>query len=103
MQPGNKTCIIGATYEHQYQNDQPNLEQAALELLPKAAALYPPIDKAQVLLAKAALRVTTPNHLPLVAKISPKEWIITGLGSKGLLYHGLYAKKLAQLIYHSFA
>lgn len=91
-------AIVGATYEHQFNNEFPDQERAAQELLPKAIELLPMLQKAKIISVKAALRASTPNHLPLFGRISNKEWYLSGLGSKGLLYHALYAKKLVDLI-----
>jgi len=31
-------------------------------------------------------------------KIDPKTWVFTGLGSRGMLYHAMCGKKIAELI-----
>lgn len=98
MHKDNTRCLVGATYEHTFDSPYPD-EKAIQELLPKAIALYPALKDAPVVDVKAGLRATTPTHLPLIKQLSKNEWIITGLGSKGMLYHSLYAKKLVELIF----
>jgi glycine/D-amino acid oxidase-like deaminating enzyme len=43
-------------------------------------------------------RLAGPDHLPYLSKISPKTYVFTGLGSKGLLYSTLLAQKLVERI-----
>lgn len=95
MNRDNKSCILGSTYERSFNSTEPDLTTAIQEILPKAAALIPVLANSTILSCRAGIRVSGPDHLPLIQKISPKVWVFTGLGSKGLLYHALYAKKLA--------
>lgn len=101
--PKTKSCIVGATYERGFKNEAPVLDVAANELLPKATALVPALQNAAIIDCRAGVRASTPSHLPVVTSISlgagfPNCWIITGMGSKGLLYHALYAEQLAKNI-----
>lgn len=99
MNRDHKSCIIGSTYERGFTSDGPDLSIALDEILPKAASIIPDLASAKVLGARAGVRVSAPDHMPLIKQISSKIWIFTGLGSKGLLYHALYAKRLADLIH----
>jgi glycine/D-amino acid oxidase-like deaminating enzyme len=41
------------------------------------------------------------NHegrLPIVAHLRDDIYIYTGLGSRGLIYHGVFAKKLSEML-----
>ncbi len=98
MNRNNKSCIIGSTYERTFTSSAPNIEVAMTEILPKAVALIPLLAEAEVLGCRAGIRVSSPGHLPIIQQISPRIWVFTGLGSKGLLYHALYAKKLVKAI-----
>lgn len=40
-------------------------------------------------------RLAGPGHLPLIAQLTSKSYLFTGLGSKGLLYAAFLGKKLA--------
>ena len=49
-----------------------------------------------VLGAKAGVRVTNPAHyFPIVEKLDERSWVVTALGSRGLLYHAYLAEQLA--------
>ena len=76
---------LGGTYERDFTNDQPSLETAVSLLQPDS----------KVLDCRAGIRVTNPAHyFPILQQINPKTWVITALGSRGLLYHTYLAKKL---------
>lgn len=92
------TCIAGATYERDFNSTLPDVDYAAKDILPKAAALIPAVQGASILGCKAGIRASTPDHMPIIQKVDHKCWVITGMGSKGLLYHALYAEKLALMI-----
>lgn len=87
-------CLAGSTYERKFASELPDPDFAKRELLPKIAALFPPLAEAKVIDVRAGLRASAPNHLPLIGQFGKKLWAITGMGSKGLLYHAYYAKKL---------
>lgn len=95
MSEDNKRCFVGATYEKNFGSPDVDVEFAKGDILPKATALFPPLKTSAILGCKTGLRSSTPNHLPLLQEIQPNCWVIAGMGSKGLLYHGLYAQKLA--------
>lgn len=98
MLPDKKRCLVGSTYEKQFATAAADVAVAKAEILPKLASLYPPLDGAEILACRAGIRVSTPQHLPLLQKVSARCFVIAGLGSKGLLYHALYAKKLCDQI-----
>lgn len=100
MNPGNKTCIVGATYERQYESSRPDMPIAKQEILAKLSFL-PKLQQAPVLGCRAHFRVSTPNHLPVVKQLNRRTWVLTGMGSKGLLYHALFAQELAHKILSS--
>ncbi len=92
-------CQIGSTYERQYSTTAPD-PAAALPLLEKAAAFYPPARNFEVLEIRSGVRISpTVGYKPIVQKVSPKAWVFTGLGSRGMLYHALLGKELAAEIY----
>lgn len=98
MNQDEKSCIAGATFERNYLSDAPDQRKAEAEIMPKIEALIPGLKNAKIINCQAAFRVSSKNHLPLIQEINPRLYIFTGLGSKGLLYHGLYAKKLCEMI-----
>jgi glycine/D-amino acid oxidase-like deaminating enzyme len=94
MNETDRTCLVGATFEKGYKHIEPNPEIAKAETLPKAIAMLPAIESVQLVNCHAGLRAVTPTHLPLMQQVSEQVWVLTGMGSKGLLYHALMAKKL---------
>jgi len=91
-------CQVGSTYEREYSSQEPEPEKA-MELFKKTALFYPPAKDFEVLEIRAGVRITRKEgYRPIAAKIAPKAWIFTGLGSRGLLYHAYIGKALAEAI-----
>jgi glycine/D-amino acid oxidase-like deaminating enzyme len=77
-------CHIGATYERDFIDESACLETATELLKPET----------KVLDCKAGIRVTNPAHyFPMIEQINPKTWVITALGSRGLLYHAYFGNQ----------
>lgn len=98
MDPSKESVWAGATFERHFKTESIDLVEALSILLPKVEALYPPLKREKILECHAALRASTPDHQPLWGKIDDRISYLTGLGSKGLLYHSLFAKQLADLL-----
>lgn len=91
-------CQIGSTYEREFKNSLPD-PIIALPLKEKVALFYPPARDFEVIAIKAGVRISPiDGYRPIVAKVSDKAWVFTALGSRGLLYHALLGKALAQFI-----
>lgn len=88
--------IGGATFEHSFEDGEENLPFATARLLPPLSQLYPPLRSAKISGSFAAIRAMGPHHHPLVKEVRPHQWIFSGLGSRGLLWHALLAQKLAR-------
>ncbi|XVF48471.1 hypothetical protein PTKIN_Ptkin03bG0192900 [Pterospermum kingtungense] len=112
---GNRSLCMGSTWEWKSRNSSPNVStdeatNALEELLPKASAIYPGIKGWTVARARAGLRAMpplTPNgSLPLLGCVNNfvgdnlkcKYWLLGGLGSRGLLYHGWLGKLTAEAV-----
>ncbi|CAH8360197.1 unnamed protein product [Eruca vesicaria subsp. sativa] len=114
---GPRDIHMGSTWEWQSRNYSPDVSaeevsKALAELLPKASAVYPDIDKWEFAGARAGLRamppVTSHGSLPLLGCVdqllgaaeggSCKFWVFGGLGSRGLLYHGWLGKLIAKAV-----
>jgi glycine/D-amino acid oxidase-like deaminating enzyme len=94
-----KRCIVGATFERDFTDASPHLETAQKEIFSKVLPFFPSLQKARILSCRAGLRVSTGGaHLPLVDRLHKKLWVITGLGSKGLLYHAYLGQLLANAV-----
>ncbi len=94
MHPDGTSCLAGATYEREFTTEEPDTETARRLLLPKILPLVPQLENAKVLFCEAGIRAFLPGHLPKIFHPDEKNWIITGFGSKGLLYHALFAEDL---------
>lgn len=115
---GPRNLHMGSTWEWQSRNYSSDVSaeeasRALAELLPKASAVYPEIDKWEFAGARAGLRamppVTSHGSLPLLGCVnqligaaeagrSCKFWVFGGLGSRGLLYHGWLGKLMANAV-----
>lgn len=88
------SIYVGATYER---NQDVCLDTAAAvaDLEPKANVLLPGLGSLRVSGVKAGLRVLSRGHyLPQVGHVKGSTWVMTGLGSRGLLYHSYFAAML---------
>lgn len=94
-------CIIGATFERDYASAEPDRNLAEKELLIPLIEEIPCFANAKVQFCKAGLRAMTPSYYPHCQRISDKCWIAAGLGSKGLLYHGLLGEELAFALFNT--
>ena len=94
-QPDGMKCIAGATFERNYLSEGPDLIVATNDILPKIQEIFPEINSAHITGCRSGIRASAARHQPLMTQVNQKSWILTGMGSKGLLYHALYAEKLA--------
>lgn len=95
MKEGENKCIAGATFERNFNTENPEIEVALQEILPKMHPFLPELIPPLTLECHSGMRASTPSHQPILEKINEKTWLLTGMGSKGLLYHALYAERLA--------
>jgi glycine/D-amino acid oxidase-like deaminating enzyme len=87
------TCYVGATYERGYTHDLPDLPQAL-----KGLEGHFPEFCTTILDCRAGIRVVNRTHyLPIAQKLSEKLYILTGMGSRGLLYHAHFTKLILML------
>ena len=95
-----KTCIAGATFEREFKDDKPNTEVAYGLIKEKLLPFFPALNKAEILDCYAGIRAMPPTEraFPYLGKVQEKYWFVTGLGSKGLLFHGYLGDILAQAI-----
>ena len=90
------TLIAGSTYEHAFDHVDPT-ERHTAAILRKATHLLPRLADAEVIEARAGVRVTVPGiRLPMVGPLPGcrNVWIFTGFGAKGLLTAPLAAREL---------
>ncbi len=88
-------CTVGSTYEHRFLNLEPTAE-GRTELLEKVGSFYPPAHQFEVVSQAVGVRMCPRyGYRPLMEQINPRLWVFMGLGSRGLLYHGILGKRLA--------
>lgn len=95
-----KTMVqAGATFEHHFDNERPDLDLAKQTILPDIVQMVPCLEKASIVQVQAGIRAMPLQRAPpIVKEVSTGLFVLTGLGSKGLLYHAPMAKKLALLV-----
>jgi glycine/D-amino acid oxidase-like deaminating enzyme len=87
-------CHFGATYERQFTSKEPCLQTALEHLKPKMENFFSPTT---ILDCKAGVRVAAQGHYrPILEQLNPKTWVLTAMGSRGLLYHAYFAEMLSQ-------
>ncbi len=95
MDESGERCVVGATYERAFADETFDLEVAKADLLPDVIRLFPELAESQILGGAAGFRASPPGQrLPLIKQMGSKLFGLTGFGSRGLLYHALYAKQL---------
>lgn len=90
---------VGSTYEREELSFEPRKEKAIALIKKHMQPFFPDFDNMQFIDCKAGIRVTSSvNNLPIVKRLSEKKYLFTALGSRGLLYHAFYGKKLAEIV-----
>ena len=86
-------CQLGSTYDEKF--DSKNAEA----LRGRIGAFLPAAKDFEIVEIRSGVRIAPlQGYLPLVTQIAPKAWVFSGLGSRGLLYHALYGKELAEQV-----
>ena len=98
------TVVVGATFEHAFEHARPTPEGVA-ELRARAAELAPALARAEVVEARAGVRLTvptsaSPRRLPWLGPLDAdgRRWVFGGLGAKGLLTAPLLASWLPRAL-----
>jgi glycine/D-amino acid oxidase-like deaminating enzyme len=93
-----ESCFVGSTFEKTFSHDSVDYNQSCRELVAKAVEMFPPLKNFALLNSYAGVRCVTPQRRPMIAQVSSRVWVYTGMGSKGLLYHALLAEELVAQI-----
>lgn len=84
-------CQVGSTYEHTLEPDP----KKAVDLIEKVSLFYPPAKDFKIVEIRSGKRIAPrEGHQPIVAQVSSKTWVFTGLGSRGMLYHAFLGADL---------
>lgn len=93
--------LVGAT--HEFKTTPLDREEVISELRQRTASLLPwnEVNMESITLT-SGVRVQSERgrtgRRPIVGRLSEKEWIFTGLSSRGLLYHALYGDILIDAV-----
>lgn len=88
-------CLVGSTYEHTEKPDP----QKALALIDQVSQFYPLAKSFKIREICSATRISPKvGYKPLLQQMDPRTWVFTGLGSRGLIYHALFAKDLGHMV-----
>ena len=91
--------FIGSTYEREFADKNPEPKKVE-ELLHKVGQFFPKIDQIKILETKANVRLArTDSYLPYLKRVDTKTVLFTAFGSRGLLYHAIFAKLIAESIF----
>lgn len=93
-----RSICLGSTYERGYLSEDPDPEHAKSAIFPKVEEFWPDLLSGDIESVAAGIRATTQSSYPIVARFPNNRWAITGMGSKGLLYHAWIAQKVATSI-----
>lgn len=95
LAPFSDKVVIGSTYERAFESEDPCYEKA-MELLKEPLHLhFQPYHVHTPKDVVSGVRVAHPNfNHPKIIKKTEKLFVVTGLGSRGLLYHGFLGKIL---------
>lgn len=87
--------FIGSTYERDFSSIYP--DEKANNLIEQVAKFVPEVKQFQILGKMAGVRVSQKeSYLPYIKQMDRKTWVYTGFGSRGLLYHALYAQMFSK-------
>lgn len=96
----NNLCYIGSTYEHQFLTDAPCMGVATQEIFSRVGQFLPSYGSFFVYECLSGIRVSSQKTcLPCAGRLKKHLWVLTAMGSRGLLYHGLMGKYLAAAIF----
>ena len=94
---GQSEHCVGATFDRSRQQalELEEDNRANLALVNKVLQQPAWFNEAFVTSAKAGVRATIPDHLPLAGMLQSRIWLLGGLGARGLLFAPLLAEHLA--------
>lgn len=92
-------CYLGSTYEHEFLTEKPCLGTATEEIFSRVGKFLPSYGSFKPTQCLTGVRATNQKtYLPVVGRLKDNLWVLTAMGSRGLLYHSFMGEKLAAAI-----
>lgn len=92
------TYFLGSTYERNFLDSSPDESLAKSVIYDKLKSIIN-MDNTQLISCRSGIRVcNNKTNLPTIYQTSQKDYFITGLGCRGLLYHAFIGNELAKRI-----
>jgi glycine/D-amino acid oxidase-like deaminating enzyme len=92
-----QVCTLGGTFEKGRSDPEADAKEAAKLLFPEILKAYR-LPSQKIIDCRAGIRTNTAGHQALAQKVKEGLWVLTALGSKGLLLHSLLAKNLSKAL-----
>ena len=90
-------CYLGSTYEHDFITPDPCLGTATHLILKQIGQFIPSYSSFHVRDCLAEIRVANrKGYRPIVQEVKPGVFVMTAMGSRGLLYHSYLGRILAE-------
>lgn len=92
-------CYLGSTYERDFATEKPCMGTATDLIFKQIGQFIPSYGSFKVEECLSQMRVVNAaGYHPIVKKLGEKLYVMTAMGSRGLLYHALLGKELAEEI-----
>jgi glycine/D-amino acid oxidase-like deaminating enzyme len=97
LDPNPSIYHVGSTYERDLLDLPADPARAKKELFARNKEIFEELDRLKVIEVRSGIRVydVQDPKIPRIVRLAPNVVALTGMGSKGLLYHALFAKKIA--------
>ena len=93
------SIVIGATYETPFTTEAIDKAFAISDIMPKIEKFVKLSESIRVRDVRSGIRVINKDYyFPIAKKLSKREYVIGAMGSRGLLYHAMLGKQIADLI-----
>lgn len=92
-------CFLGSTYEREYITEAPCIGTATDLIFKQIGQFLPATSSFHVEGCRAEMRVIgSKGYKPIAEKLEEGLYVMTGMGSRGLLYHSYIGKQLANML-----
>ncbi|NGX50622.1 MAG: tRNA 5-methylaminomethyl-2-thiouridine biosynthesis bifunctional protein MnmC [Chlamydiae bacterium] len=90
-------CYLGSTYEHEFESEEPHLGVATSLIFKQLGDSFPSLSGFEVQGCLSGIRVANRKiNRPIIGEVRAGLFVITAMGSRGLLYHSLLGAALAR-------